>query len=80
MRFEIGQLQDAIDANDLPRVRALMTQKPALHRAPMGYGRNGPLTWAAECRGTASPPTPVRLAIAAWMLDNGSDIHQGGRW
>lgn len=75
---QIGQLKNAIDANDLPRVKALMTPNPALHRAPIGYGQNGPLTWAAECRGTTSPPTPDRLAIAAWMLDNGSDIHQGG--
>jgi ankyrin repeat protein len=74
---EIGQLKNAIDANDLPRVKALMTQKPALHCAPMGYGKNGPLTWAAECRGSASPPTGDRLAIAEWMLDNGSDVHQG---
>jgi ankyrin repeat protein len=75
---QIGQLKNAIDANDLPRVKALMTQDPALHRAPIGYRQNGPLTWAAECRGAASPPTPDRLAIAQWMLDNGSDIHQGG--
>ena len=75
---QIGQLKNAIDANDLPRVQALMTQNPSLHRAPIGYGQNGPLTWAAECRGTASPPTPDRLAIAGWMLDNGSDVHQGG--
>src|SRR5580658_3903910 len=75
---QIGQLKNAVDANDLPRVKAIMTQIPALHRAPIGYLQNGPLTWAAECRGTASPPTPDRLAIATWMLDNGSDIHQGG--
>src|ERR1700677_1594450 len=65
---EIGQLKNAIDANDLPRVRALMTQNPALHGAPMGYRQNGPLTWVAECRGSASPPTTDRVAIAAWML------------
>jgi ankyrin repeat protein len=75
---QIGQLKDAIDANDLPRVSELMTANPSLHRAPIGYGQNGSLTWAAECRGGASPPTPERLAIATWMLDNGSDIHQGG--
>ncbi|MGE3241137.1 MAG: ankyrin repeat domain-containing protein [Pirellulales bacterium] len=73
---EIGQLKDAIDANDLARVVALMTRRPALHQAPLGYGKNGPLTWAAECRGVAC--SPERLAIARWMLENGSDVHQGG--
>jgi ankyrin repeat protein len=73
---EIGQLKAAILGNDLPRVRSLMTGNPALHRAPLGYNGNGPLTLAAECRG--APPTPKRLAIARWMIENGSDIHQGG--
>src|SRR4029077_2032162 len=38
---EIGQLKLAIDANDLERVKSLMTRNPALHRAPLGYGKNG---------------------------------------
>src|SRR5271167_4977306 len=42
---EIGQLKHAIDTNDLKRVKTLMTRKPALHRAPLGYNKNGPLTW-----------------------------------
>ena len=75
---EVGQLKQAIDANDLKRVRALMTANPALHRAPLGYNKNGPLTWVAECRVPWGPPTPERLAMAEWMIDNGSDIHQGG--
>src|SRR5436305_15308037 len=54
--LEAGQLKDAIDANDLERVQALMTRNPALHRAPLGYGKNGPLTWAAECRVPREPP------------------------
>ena len=54
-----------------------MTRNPALHRAPLGYGKNGPLTWVAECRGL-SGPSPERLAMAQWMIENGSDIHQGG--
>ena len=74
----IAQLKQAIDEEDLGRVTALMTNDPALHRAPLGYKRNGPLTWVAECRGPASPPRAARLAIAAWMLENGSDVHQGG--
>ena len=75
---EIGQLKLAIDANDLATVRKLMTRNPALHRAPLGYNKNGPLTWVAECRVPWEPPSPQRLAIAAWMIENGSDVHQGG--
>jgi ankyrin repeat protein len=75
---EVGQLKEAIDANNLARVRDLMTRNPQLHRAPLGYGKNGPLTWAAECRVPWEPPGPVRLAMAKWMIENGSDVHQGG--
>jgi hypothetical protein len=74
---EIGQLKQAIDTNDLDRVKTLMTHNPALHRAPLGYGKNGPLTWVAECRVPWESPGPVRLAMAQWMIDNGSDVHQG---
>jgi ankyrin repeat protein len=73
---EFGRLKDAIDASDFDRVVEMMTRNPALHRAPLGYGKNGPLTWAAECRGM--PCSPERLSIARWMLENGSDVHQGG--
>src|SRR5689334_11358287 len=69
-------LQAAIDANDLAAVERLMTARPDLHRAPLGYHQNGPLTWAAECR--RQTPTPQRLAIIRWMLEHGSDVHQGG--
>jgi len=75
---EVGQLKRAIDTENLDRIKALMTANPALHRAPLGYGRNGPLTWVAECRVPWQPPSATRLAIAAWMIDNGSDVHQGG--
>src|SRR5262252_8050861 len=75
---EIGRLKQAIDTNDLKRVKAMMTANRALHRAPLGYNKNGPLTWVAECRVPWGPPTPERLAMAEWMIDNGSDIHQGG--
>src|SRR5450432_2084701 len=47
---EIGQLKQAIDTNDVDRVKALMTGNPSLHSAPLGYGKDGPLTWVAECR------------------------------
>ena len=75
---EIGQLKLAIDSNDLEQVKMLMTRNPALHRAPLGYGKNGPLTWLAECRVPWEPPGPPRLAMAEWMIKNGSDVHQGG--
>ncbi len=75
---EIGQLKLAIDANDLERMKILMTRNPELHRAPLGYGKNGPLTWVAECRIPWEAPGPTRLAMAKWMIENGSDIHQGG--
>jgi hypothetical protein len=75
---EIGQLKQAIDANDLERVKKLMTRNPALHRASIGYNKNGPLTWVAECRVPWEPPSATRLAMAQWMVDHGSDVHQGG--
>lgn len=74
---DIGQLKLAIDANDVEGVKTLMTRNPALHRAPLGYGQDGPLTWAAECRVPYEPPGPERLLIAQWMIENGSDVHQG---
>jgi ankyrin repeat protein len=75
---KIGQLKLAIDSNDLEQVKTLMTRNPALHRAPLGYGKNGPLTWVAECRVPWEPPGLPRLAMAEWMIKNGSDVHQGG--
>jgi hypothetical protein len=75
---EIGQLKQAIDTNNLEQVKSLMTRNPALHRAPLGYGKNGPLTWVAECRIPWEPPSQERLAIAKWMIEKGSDVHQGG--
>jgi len=74
---ESGQLKEAIDTEDLPRVVEMMTRNPALHKAPLGYGKNGPLTWVAECRGKPHA-SPVRLDMARWMIEHGSDIHQGG--
>jgi ankyrin repeat protein len=75
---EIGQLKQAIDINDLAQVKALMTRNPEVHRAPLGYNKNGPLTWVAECRVPWEPPSRERLAMAQWMIDHGSDVHQGG--
>jgi ankyrin repeat protein len=75
---EIGQLKQAIDTNDLVRVKAMMTRNPTLHSAPLGYGKDGPLTWVAECRVPWESPGAARLAMAEWMLTHGSDVHQGG--
>jgi ankyrin repeat protein len=75
---EIGQLKLAIDANDLEQVKSLMARNPELHRAPIGYNKNGPLTWVAECRIPWEAPGPTRLAMAQWMIEHGSDVHQGG--
>jgi hypothetical protein len=75
---EVGQLKLAIDRNDIDAVKAMMTRNPALHRAPLGYGKDGPLTWVAECRVPSAPPSSTRLAMAQWMIENGSDVHQGG--
>jgi hypothetical protein len=75
---EIGELKLAIDNNDLAEMKRMMTRNPALHRAPLGYGKNGSLTWVAECRVPWEPPGAVRLEMAQWMIDKGSDVHQGG--
>src|SRR5262245_18067208 len=72
----VGQLKQAIDSNDLDRVKQLMSRHPELHRAPLGYGKSGPLTWVAECRVPREAPGEARLAIARWMIENGSDVHQ----
>jgi hypothetical protein len=74
---EFGRLKEAIDHNELPRVQTLMLRNAALHQAPLGYAKNGPLTWVAECRIPWEPPGPTRLAMAEWMIQNGSDVHQG---
>jgi ankyrin repeat protein len=74
----VGQLKLAIDSNDLDRVKQMMTRNPELHRAPLGYGKNGPLTWVAECRVPREAPSEARLGMARWMIENGSDVHQGG--
>ena len=75
---QIGQLKQAIDTNDIDRVKTMMTHDPTLHSAPLGYGKDGPLTWVAECRVPWESPSPARLAMAKWMIEHGSDVHQGG--
>jgi beta-lactamase regulating signal transducer with metallopeptidase domain/ankyrin repeat protein len=73
----VGQLKLAIDAKDLEEVKRLMKRHPELHRAPLGYGSNGPLTYAVEWPRRV-PMTAEKMAILRWMLENGSDVHQGG--
>ena len=78
MATKVELLKRAIDANHVERVKELMTADPSLHRAPMGYGNDGPLTWVAECRAPWEAHGEARLAMARWMIENGSDVHQGG--
>jgi len=58
----IGELKAAIDTNDLAAVQRLMTLAPDLHRAPLGYNKNGPLTWAAEWYDPAGTMDPDDIA------------------
>jgi len=61
---EIGQLKQVIDTNDIARATTTMARNPALHSAPLGCGKDGPLTWVAKCRVPWESPSPVRLAMA----------------
>lgn len=84
MEAHVADLCRAIERNDLDRVKALMTQDPSLHRAPLGYGNDGPLAMAAEYnfatgwRNLIGDKGAKRLAMVRWMIENGSDVHQGG--
>ena len=83
METQVVELCRAIDRNDLERVKTLMLQDPGLHRAPLGYADDGPLTMAAEWNFTGGWRDLMgngakRLAIVRWMIENGSDVHQGG--
>jgi ankyrin repeat protein len=75
---EAGQLKQAIDQNNLARVKTMMLKNPSLHVAPLGYAEDGPLTWVAECRIPRDAPNQTRLDMAKWMIENGSDVHRGG--
>jgi ankyrin repeat protein len=70
-------LKQAINRDDLNEVRQLLSKHPELRSAPIGYGGDGPLTWAAECRGVGQPSTE-RLGIVEWLVSNGCDVHEGG--
>jgi hypothetical protein len=71
------KLKQAIHRDDFVEVRLLLSDHPELRAAAIGYGEAGPLTWAAECRGMAHPST-VRLDIVEWLINSGSDVHEGG--
>jgi len=75
---EIGQLKQAIDTNDLDRVKIMMTRNPALHGAPLGYGKDGPLTWVAECRVPWESRVQHGWRWRHGCSHTGSDVHQGG--
>jgi ankyrin repeat protein len=70
-------LKQAINRDDSSEVRHLLTKNPELNHASIGYGGDGPLTWAAECRGMGEP-SKARLGIAEWLMNNGADVHEGG--
>ena len=72
-----GALKEAIDRDDLAEVRQLLSRHQELRNAPIGYGGDGPLTWAAECRGMGQP-SMSRLELVRWLISTGSDIHEGG--
>ena len=72
-----GALKEAINRDDLAQVRHLVSRHPELRDAPIGYGGDGPLTWAAECRGTGQP-SAGRLELVGWLISTGSDVHEGG--
>ena len=61
-----GQLKQAIDANDLDRVKELMTRHPDLHRAPLGYGQTG-----------RSPGSPSAACHACRPMRRGSPWRDG---
>jgi hypothetical protein len=71
-----GQLRHAIQTDDFDRVKALLTANTGLHRGPRDDGDDSPISWVTECRGPS--PSSTRLAIAQWLIDHGSNVHQGG--
>src|SRR5438270_10207419 len=71
---QIGQLKQAIDTNDIVRVKTMMTRNPVLHSAPLGYGNDGPLTWVAECCVPWESASRARLAMAEWVIAARSDV------
>lgn len=77
VRTQASRLKEAINCDDLAEVCRLLSRQRELRNAPIGYGGDGPLTWAAECRGLEQPSS-TRLEIVEWLISTGSDIHEGG--
>ena len=71
---EAGQLKQAIDRNDIERVKTMMTRNPALHRAPLGYGKDGPLGFFPII---FSPCESVDPEALKWLLDRGANPNCG---
>jgi hypothetical protein len=60
---EFGQLKQAIDTNDIVRVKSLMTSNPKVHTAPLGYGKDGPLTFEMDFRGSVARGNRPKIKI-----------------
>ena len=73
-----NQLRQAIELEDLDRVKILLSADPNLHRGQSQDGDDGPLCWVAECPPSCATPSSTRIAMAEWLITHGSDVHQGG--
>jgi len=73
---QLAVLKQVIDSNDVERLRQMISDDPSLLDLPSGYDKAGPLTWAAECRGSATPPSGERLEIARILMDAGADPNE----
>ena len=67
---EIGQLEQAINCNDIVRIKTLMTRNSAAQRSAR-FSKDGPLTSVAECRVPWESPGSARLAMAESMIAHG---------
>jgi hypothetical protein len=69
----VGLLKEAIDANDFDRARSMMTAHPALHEAPLGRNKNGPLTMVAETRVPGTPAFSNPRMIMKSVFDSNAE-------
>ena len=74
----VGQLKQAIDANDLERVKRVDDPPPGTPPRPARLRQERAADLGCRCRVPRVPPSETRLAMARWMIENGSDVHQGG--
>ena len=75
---EIGQLKQAIDTNRVERVKSIMTRNPARAPRPAWLWQRRSAHVGGRMPGPVGAPGPAGLAMAKWMIENGSDVHQGG--